>query len=163
MKLATKVMLIALGFSLLYGCSSMTFIPPDYSLATTAYVDNKITRQKADLQHEMLLESKATIDSLMFEDRQRLSELEEKVKQQQAQIENAVATLDSIEQASGRVDFYVNKLRDDVSRIESTNADLQQSYAKFQNELDNLPNRTLKQMLKALEKTVEEKSVGTDN
>lgn len=163
MKFATRAVLITLGMSLLYGCSSMTFIPPDYSLATTAYVNNKITRQKADLQHELMLESKATIDSLLFEDRQRLSELKEKVKQQQAQIENAVATLDSIEQASGRVDFYVNKLRDDVSRIESTNDDLQQSYAKFQSELDQLPNRTLKKMLQAIEQTVEDESGGTDN
>ncbi len=94
-----RFIILIMATLMLVGCSSMGFIPPKYSLATTDYVNNAVG---ANLQ-AALAEYKESSDKIMNEINQQIEVLNSDIESQKKSMEEAKASIVQIQNLSDQV------------------------------------------------------------
>jgi|GEM_PF-4264970 len=94
-----RLIILVMVTVLLYGCSSMGFIPPKYSLATTDYVNAAVG---ANLQ-AALSEFKENSDKLIDEINQQIEVMNSEMENQKQSMDEAMASIAQIQDLSNQI------------------------------------------------------------
>lgn len=98
----------------LIGCSSMNFIPPQYSLATTDYVDKSLSANVETIKKVMSRAEKIINDALEIE-RDRLDSLNRQLDTQQKCLDEVLSSMEEINQKSKQITNIFAKMMKELT------------------------------------------------
>ncbi|NOZ04296.1 MAG: hypothetical protein GXO92_06800 [FCB group bacterium] len=145
---------------ILWSCSTMSFIPREggaakFNLATVDYVESQINAQNEEILTKVMNNFEPIIDSLLVEDRARLTQLESLLAEQEAQVQSLSNTVDSTYISMNAI---ANKVLTDISGVKRTTADLQLLSAQLSARMDKLSKEALQELQKVLATYLQESS-----
>lgn len=129
--------------ALMVACSSMSFMPPQYSLATTAYVDQSVNQNL----EQALQEITAKTEQMMTEMKTEVDQIKGDIETQTADVKAALASVEEINSTAARIQAVAKKSKEEVRDVQR----------EVMDSLDVLTHRLDKQLevlhlnLKALE------------
>ncbi len=132
-----KLLFVFVISMFLIGCSSMSFIPPQYSLATMEYVNNSTDAIADKTTEEVISRFTTVMDSVLSVERNKLDSLAEKLESQQGDVEKIMSSMEEVDQRAQSIKDYFAKMRKDLSR---TKQELNDSLDAISSQLGNLEN-----------------------
>lgn len=99
----------------LIGCSSMNFIPPQYSLATTDYVDKSLNANVEKTTEEVMSRAEKIINDALEIERARLDSLNRQLDTQQKCVDEVLTSMEEINQKSKQITNIFAKMMKELT------------------------------------------------
>lgn len=99
----------------LIGCSSMSFIPPQYSLATTDYVDKSLSANVEKTTKKVMSRAEKIINDALEIERARLDSLNRQLDTQQKCVDEVLSSMEEINQKSKQITNIFAKMMKELT------------------------------------------------
>lgn len=114
MKKQVVIYLSIFALFFLYGCTSMNFIPPQFSLATADYVDKTISENTEKTAAEVMAKAEAIIEEKISEQKKQVETIIKDIENQRKNTEEVLASMEDMTKKSQTIDYQFRKMMEDI-------------------------------------------------
>ena len=114
MKKQMVIFLSIFALFFLCGCTSMNFIPPQFSLATADYVDKTISKTADKTAEEVMAKAETIIEEKIAEQKKQVETIIQDIENQRKNIEEVLASMEDITKKSKTIDYQFRKMMEDI-------------------------------------------------
>ena len=155
MKKQALILLFVLSLLFLFGCTSMSFIPPQFSLATADYVDKSISKNTEKTADEVMARAETIIEEKITEQKKQVETILQDMEAQRKNTEEVLASMEDITKKSKTIDYQFRKMLEDIQNAKrETQDDLDDMSTKLTADLNKMSD-TLSVNLSSLNQLID--------
>jgi len=139
MKKQIVIFLSIFALFFLCGCTSMNFVPPQFSLATADYVDKTISKTADKTAEEVMAKAETIIQEKIAEQKEKVEKVIQDIEKQRENTEIVLASMENITKKSQTIDYQFRKMMEDIqSSKRDTRDDLDEMAAALTVNLEKM-------------------------